>query len=101
MVLSDSPFTKLSLLLTFLSLTIAEHDGIKTGPPGFRVVDINTCTGSVTPENRPAARIARLAVLPSPSPNKVGVLNVDFGAQYRACTFPCQRLTDVLTNISP
>lgn len=33
MVLSDSPFTKLSLLLTFLSLTIAEHDGMERGLP--------------------------------------------------------------------
>ena len=32
-------------------------------------------------------------VLPSPSPNKVGVPNGDFGAQYRACTSTCQRLT--------
>jgi len=39
--------------------------------------------------------------LPSPSHNKVGVLKADFGAQYRACTFPCQRLTDALASIRP
>ena len=34
--------------------------------------------------------------MPSPSPNKVGVPNEDFGAQYRACTSTCQRLTSPL-----
>jgi hypothetical protein len=29
--------------------------------------------------------------------NKVSILECDFGAQSRVCTFPCQRLTDALT----
>jgi len=53
------------------------------------------------PENWAATRLTRLTVLPSPSHNKVGILKRDFGALDRACTFPCQRLTDALTNISP
>ena len=43
--------------------------------------------------------MTRLSVLPSPSDNTVGILSGDFGAHYRACTFPCERLTDALTNI--
>lgn len=36
---------------------------------------------------------ARCLVWPSPSPNRVGVPDDDCGAQYRACTSTCQRLT--------
>ena len=45
--------------------------------------------------------IARHPVRPSPSDNKVGTLEVDFGAQYRAYTAPCQRLAASLATGHP
>lgn len=46
------------------------------------------------------SRLSPCFVLPSHSPNVVGVPNFDFGAQYRAYAFPCQRLVAALTNRS-
>jgi len=43
--------------------------------------------------------IATHTVLPSASRNDVGTEdNKDYGAQYPACTSPCQRFNDALTN---
>jgi len=46
-------------------------------------------------------RLTRLTIWLSPSPNKISILNPDFGAQYRACISLCQRLTIILTNNRP
>jgi len=43
------------------------------------------------------SRLSPWFVLPSHLPNVVGVPNFDFGAQYRAYAFPCQRLVAALT----
>ena len=47
------------------------------------------------------ARLAQLAVLPSRSDNTVSIPNLDFGAQYRAYAFPCQRLAPALASRRP
>ena len=58
------------------SLSVVCHDP-RLGHPRFRAEGISTCTGSVTPENQPATCVVHLAVLLSPSPNKVSILNGD------------------------
>jgi hypothetical protein len=71
-------------------------------PPGFRVRDIHTCFGSTTPGNPSAARaFSQQSVLPSRSPNAVGIPDLDFGALYRAYVFPCQRLVATFTSSNP
>jgi len=53
----------------------------------------------MTPENLLHDSVSRDALIwPFPSPNKVGILNQDYGAQSRACIPFCQRLIIILTD---
>src|SRR5215471_970923 len=69
------------------------------GPPGSRAWSFSTCLGSLTPRCQRTARALRrpscsLPHIKTRSAHRSG----DFGAQYLACGYPCQRFARVLTN---
>jgi hypothetical protein len=72
------------------------------GLPGSVQETSTHASGLLTPGNQSTARkLTQHAVLPSRSPNAVSIPKLDFGAQYRAYAFPCQRLTAILANSRP
>jgi hypothetical protein len=67
---------------------------LSSGSPEFRTKNISTCIKSMTPESQPYhSHWREKAILPFLSPNEVGTLDLVFGAQYWAYTFPCLHLT--------
>ncbi len=68
------------------------------GPPGSRAWSVHACSGSSTPWGQWATRVYRhpSCCLPHQS-TRSAPQNGDFGAQWLACVFPCQRLTCDLT----
>ncbi len=64
-------------------------------------ISIHACNGSMTAECSLGTRITRPSISRSLPSNKVRTLHVYFAAQYRACIFPCQRLTTIVTDSRP
>ena len=103
MTLSDSSGTSLTYVsvshLPSVSIPAVSCLDSRPRSPGFRTRDIHTCFGSSTPGNRHrTCDLTPCLVLLSRSFNTVSIPNLDFGAQYRAYAFPCQRLVAALTD---
>jgi len=103
MTLSDSSDTSLTYVsvshLPSVSIPAVSCLDSRPRSPGFRTRDIHTCFGSSTPGNRHrTCDLTPCLVLLSRSFNTVSIPNLDFGAQYRAYAFPCQRLVAALTD---
>ena len=103
MTLSDSSDTSLTYVsvshLPSVSIPAVSCLDSRPRSPGFRARDIHTCFGSSTPGNRHrTCDLTPCIVLLSRSYDTVSIPNLDFGAQYRAYAFPCQRLVAALTD---
>jgi hypothetical protein len=97
--LSDS----LHLCITVVSLGFPVRtwpDGARpdAGPPGFRATCFRACERSPTPPGLPTPRphgVGRVAFRVFGARRHPGL--ADCGAQYSACTFPCQRFASPVT----
>ena len=68
------------------------------GPPGFRATCVRACQRSPTPPGLPPPRpsgMCSVAFRVFGARRHPGL--ADFGAQYSACTFPCQRFVSPVT----
>jgi len=96
--LSDSLPPVLGFVDHFPKTAIVGKQWPATGPrkpvcPEFSTEDIRTCTGATTPENRRQThQIACWSYCLPHHTTGAAFSNGDFGAQYWACTFLCQRL---------